>query len=251
MTLSTTLADAVGTITLNRPDQGNSIDIPTANALLDAVVSMAENESVRAVVLTGKGRFFCLGGDIQAFADPDSDAATVIARITAPLHAAIGRLASMNKPLLTAINGTAAGAGLGLALLGDLAIARKSASFTSAYTAIGMSPDASTSWLLPRLVGLRRAQELVLTNRKVGAEEATAMGMITETVEDDAFDDRIAEAASMLAKMASPSAGNARRLLLQSLDNSLREQLELEASSIIDCARSDEGRAGIEAFLKK
>lgn len=245
------LAKGVARLTLNRPDVGNSIDSATADALLDAVVAVAENEAVRVVVLTGSGRMFCAGGDVRAFAAAPGGEAVVIARITAPLHAAINRLAQMDKPLVTMINGPAAGAGLGLALLGDIVIAARSAHFTSAYTAIGLSPDGGTSWLLPRAIGLRRAQEMILTNRRVTADEALTMGLVTQVTDDDALEGAVAAIVARLASAPTAALGRSRRLLLASSSHDLAAHLEDEARAIATSARSEEGRSGIAAFLAR
>ena len=245
------LDEGIARLTLNRPDVGNSIDSATADALLDAVVAVAEDEAVRVVVLTGAGRMFCAGGDVRAFAAAPGGEAAVIARITAPLHAAINRLAQMDKPLVTMINGPAAGAGLGLALLGDIAIAARSAHFTSAYTAIGLSPDGGTSWLLPRVVGLRKAQEMILTNRRVSADEALAIGMVTQVTDDDALEGVVAAVAARLSSAPTAALGRSRRLLLASGSRDLAAHLEEEAREIAASARSEGGRNGIAAFLAR
>jgi 2-(1,2-epoxy-1,2-dihydrophenyl)acetyl-CoA isomerase len=148
--------DSVAWITLTRPQAGNTIDVAMARALMEASLSVDEDDAVRAVVLTGEGRLFCGGGDVQSFASAGEGVPALIKQITGPLHVAIARLARMNKPLVTLINGPAAGAGLSLAVLGDIALAARSAHFTVAYTAIGLTPDGGASWLLPRLVGMRR-----------------------------------------------------------------------------------------------
>lgn len=242
---------AIATLRLNRPDAANSIDIPMADALLEATKTLAADEAVKVVVLTGAGRFFCLGGDVKSFVDPSSDPSSVVTRITDSLHAAIETLATMEKPLLTAINGTAAGAGLGLAMLGDIAVATRSARFTPAYGAIGLSPDAATSWLLPRLVGLRRAQELVLFNRNIDADEAAALGIVTEAVDDEQFSARVREVAAALAAIPGHSAGRARRLIGESLTSGLHEHLKAEAAGIAHCASHPEARAALDAFLSR
>ena len=243
--------EGIARLTLNRPDVGNSIDSATADALLDAVVAVAEDEAVRVVVITGAGRMFCAGGDVRAFATVPGSESGVIARITAPLHAAINRLAQMDKPLVTMINGPAAGAGLGLALLGDIVIAARSAHFTSAYTAIGLSPDGGTSWLLPRVVGLRKAQEMILTNRRVTADEALAIGMVTQVTDDDALEEVVAAVAARLSSAPTAALGRSRRLLLISGSHDLAAHLEEEALEIAASASSDDGRNGIAAFLAR
>ena len=154
-------------IVLSRPDRGNTIDLATARALMSAAAACDADEGISCVVLTGEGKLFCGGGDVQSFATAADDAPRLIRAITSHLHVAIATFARMDKPLVTVINGPAAGAGLSLAILGDIALASRSAHFTVAYTGIGLTPDGGASWLLPRLVGLRRAQELVLTNRRL------------------------------------------------------------------------------------
>ena len=243
-----TIDGAVGRLTLNRPKQGNAIDVALADALMEAAVRLAEDPTVKVVTLTGHGRLFCAGGDIDAFTSGEPGA--VIARITVSLHAAINRLATMPKPLITLVNGPAAGAGLGLAMLGDIVLTASSAHFTSAYTAIGVSPDAGTSWLLPRLIGLRRAQEMILTNRRVGADEAHAIGLVTRVVADEALAEAGEELAQSLAMGATAALATARRLLHRSHCSSLADHLEAEAAGIVAAARSDEAKARLSAFGK-
>ncbi|WP_309602533.1 enoyl-CoA hydratase-related protein [Sphingomonas sp.] len=241
--------DGVGRLTLNRPEQGNAIDVALADALMEAAVRLAEDPSAKVVTLTGNGRLFCAGGDIAAFAKGEPGA--VIARITVSLHAAINRLATMPKPLICLVNGPAAGAGLGLAMLGDIVLAASSSHFTSAYTAIGVSPDAGTSWLLPRLVGLRRAQDMILTNRRVGPEEAVAMGLATRMVADDALASEGDKLARSLGAGATGALATARLLLHRSYRSSLADQLEAEAAGIVATARSAEAGERFAAFREK
>jgi 2-(1,2-epoxy-1,2-dihydrophenyl)acetyl-CoA isomerase len=156
----------------------------------------------------------------------------------------------MNKPVVTAINGSAAGAGVGLAILGDIALAGPRAQFALAYGAIGLSPDGGATWLLPRLVGLRRAQELCLRNQRVTAEQAAAMGLVTRVVEGDLMAEAMAVAQD-LARAATPALGVTRRLLLDSATASLETQLDAESRGIASLARTAEGKEGIAAFLEK
>jgi 2-(1,2-epoxy-1,2-dihydrophenyl)acetyl-CoA isomerase len=241
----------VATLRLNRPMAGNSLDVPLARALTEAAIRCDEDDTIRCVVLTGTGRFFCAGGDIGAFAAAGPAAPALIKEITGYLHSAIARLARMGKPLVTAINGPAAGAGFSLAALGDIAVAATSAHFTLAYTAIGLTPDGGSTWLLPRLVGLRRAQELVLTNRRLSAEEAATIGLVTRVVADDALAAQVAATSAELARGATRALGQARRLLLSSLQSGLETQMEEESRSIADAMRSAHGREGVRAFLDK
>lgn len=249
--LVVTIDGGVATLRLNRPAVGNALDVPLARALMEAAIRADEDAAVRCVVLTGTGRFFCAGGDVGAFAAAGEAAPALIKEITGYLHSAIARLARMGKPLVTAVNGPAAGAGFSLAALGDIALAAASAHFTLAYTGIGLTPDGGSTWLLPRLVGLRRAQELVLTNRRLGAADAAALGLVTRVVADDALAAEVAATAATLAAGATQALGQARRLLLASLQTGLETQMEEESRSIADAMRSAHGREGVRAFLEK
>ena len=243
--------DGVVRLVLNRPDAANAIDADLATALRDAAAMCAEDASVRCVVLAARGKMFCAGGDIRAFASAGPDLGTMLHGLASDLHAAMLLLARMNKPLVTAIHGPAAGAGLSLAVLGDVALAARSAHFTLAYTAIGLSPDGGSTWLLPRLIGLRRAQELALTNRRVGADEAAALGLVTRTVDDTALTGEVDALASTLTRSATAALGRTRNLLLSTFGNSLEDQMAAEARAIAASGDSPEGREGVQAFLAK
>lgn len=242
---------AIAHLTLNRPSSGNAIDVPMARALMEASIQLDEDDNVRCVVITGAGRMFCAGGDIGSFAAAADNFAALTKEITSYLHVAVARFARMLKPLVTAVNGPAAGAGLPLAALGDIAIAARSAHFTLAYSAIGLTPDGGATYLLPRLVGMRRAQELALLNKRLNADEAAAIGLITRVVDDA---DLAAEAnviAQQLASGPTGALGRTRQLLLQSYGESLETQMEWEARTIAEAARTQHGRDGVAAFLAK
>lgn len=241
----------IATLTLNRPEVGNALDLTLARALLEAAIACDEDDTIRCVVLTGAGRMFCAGGDVGAIGAAGDRIPSFLKEITSYVHAAVTRFAHMNKPLLTAVNGPAAGAGLSLALLGDIAIATRSAHFTVAYTALGLSPDGGATWLLPRLVGLRKAQELTLLNTRVPADEAVSLGLITRVVEEAAFKDEVQNMADRLAAAATPALGRVRNLLIESLGASLEAQMEAEARAISDLSRTAYGLEGISAFIAK
>jgi 2-(1,2-epoxy-1,2-dihydrophenyl)acetyl-CoA isomerase len=249
--LVVTINGAVATLRLNRPTVGNSLDVSLSRALMEAAIRVDEDPAVRVVVLTGTGRFFCAGGDVGAFATAGAGAPALIKEITGYLHSAIARLARMSKPLVTVVNGPAAGAGFSLAILGDIVISARSAHYTLAYTAIGLTPDGGSTWLLPRLVGLRRAQELALTNRRVAGDEAVELGLITRVVEDADLATSVATTAAELAQGATGALGQTRRLLLASFSNSLETQMEDESRSIADAMRSGHGQEGVSAFVAK
>lgn len=244
-------AGPIATLKLNRPDVGNALDVPMARAFMEAAIACDEDDAVRCVVLTGTGRMFCVGGDVGGFAAAGESIPLLLKEITAYVHAGVTRLARMNKPLLTAINGPAAGVGLSLALLGDIALATRSAHFTAAYTALGLSPDGGTTWLLPRLVGLRKAQELTFLNTRVTADDAVQMGLITRAVEDAAFESEVQTTAARLAAAATPALGSVRNLLLDSFGASLESQMDAEARSIAALSRTPHGREGVAAFAAK
>jgi 2-(1,2-epoxy-1,2-dihydrophenyl)acetyl-CoA isomerase len=241
----------VATLILNRPDVGNAIDVPMARALMEASIVCDEDAAIRCVVLTGAGRLFCAGGDVGGFAAAVDHAPRLLKELTAYLHMAIARFARMDKPLVTAINGHAAGAGFSLALLGDIALATRSAHFTIAYPAIGLSPDGGATWLLPRLVGLRRAQELILLNKRTSADDAAALGLITRAVDDGSLTSEINDIATQLANSSTTALGKARNLLLTSFESSFETQMESEARAIAGAAGSTDGREGVGAFLAK
>ncbi len=240
---------AVLRLVLNRPAQGNALDLSLGRALMLAAIEADEDPSVRCVLLTGRGRMFCAGGDIHAFAAAGDRLGAFIKELTGYLHLAMSRLARMPKPLVTAVNGPAAGAGLSLAVLGDIALGGRSSHLTLAYTALGVSPDGGSTWLLPRLIGLRRTQELMLLNRRVEAEEAASLGLLTRVVPDEALEAEGMAVARTLAAGATAALGRTRALLLDSLGAGFEEQMEREARSIAAAASGAEGREGIGAFL--
>ncbi len=181
--------DGLARLTLNRPDALNAINRELAEALMAAAVRCATDPAVRAVLMTGAGgKAFCVGGDLKSFHAQGDGIAAHLKETTHYLHAACSTLARMDPPLVVAVQGAAAGAGFSLALLGDLVYAAESAVFTMAYTAAGLSPDGGSTFLLPRVVGLRRAQELTLTNRRLTGAEAAAWGVATACVADADLD---------------------------------------------------------------
>jgi 2-(1,2-epoxy-1,2-dihydrophenyl)acetyl-CoA isomerase len=243
--------EKIATVTLARPDHGNTIDPAMARALLQAAERCADDDDIRCVVLTGRGKLFCGGGDIGAFAAAGSDVSAFLGDLAETLHAAIMRLMHMRKPLITLVNGPAAGAGMSLAMIGDFALAARSAHFSPAYTALGLSPDGGMSWLLPRVVGLRRAQEIMLSNRRVSSEEAERIGLVTRIVDGDQLPASGAELAAKLAAEPMEALGAARRLLLESYENTLETQLELEKWNIAQLGASEESRRRVAAFVAR
>jgi 2-(1,2-epoxy-1,2-dihydrophenyl)acetyl-CoA isomerase len=249
--LSFGVEGGVARLVLDRPDAANAIDLALARALMDAAIRCDEDPRVRAVLLTGNGKLFCAGGDLKSFATQGDALPAALKELTVHLHAAISRFTRMRAPLVVAVNGAAAGAGLSLASTGDLVLAAESAKFTMAYTAAGLAPDGSSTWTLPRLIGLRRTQELMLTNRLLTATEAQAWGLVTRVVPDAGLAGEAAALAHKLAAGPTLAFGRVKSLLLGSFAEGLETQMEHEARAIAACAGSADGREGIRAFLDK
>lgn len=241
----------VACITLNRPETANAINGDLARELMHAALLCDEDSSVRAVLLAGAGRNFCVGGDLRSFAALGDTLPGYLKETTIYLHAAVSRLARMNAPVIAAVQGNAAGAGLGLACAADIIVAAESARFTAAYTRAGLTPDGSTTYSLPRLVGLNRALELTLTNRTLSALEACEWGIVTRVVPDESLMKEANALAVQLAAGATKALGVCKRLLHGSLTETLETQMELESRAIGDIARTGDAREGIAAFLAK
>jgi 2-(1,2-epoxy-1,2-dihydrophenyl)acetyl-CoA isomerase len=243
--------DAVATIALNRPEAYNALNLTLGRDLFHAALEADEDRAVRCIVVTGTGKAFCAGGDVKDFVDNLGRIGVHIKELTTYLHGAISRFARTDKPVIMAVNGIAAGGGFSLALSGDLVLAAESAKFTMAYSKIAASPDGSSSYFLPRLIGLRRAMELYFTNRVLTAKEAVEWGMVTRAVPDADFKGAVDALARELAQGPSKSFGIAKRLLHQSTWESLETQMELEAQGIAACGHTEDFRAGVTAFAEK
>src|SRR5215472_9413715 len=190
------VTDGVATITLNRPDAYNALNLTLGGELFHATLEADEDRAARCIVITGTGKAFCAGGDVKDFNDNADRIGVVIKELTTYLHGAVSRLARTAKPVIMAVNGIAAGGGMSLALAGDLVLAAESARFTMAYSKIAATPDGSSTYYLPRLIGLRRAMELYFTNRVLSAREAESWGLVTRVVPDA----ELASAAHSLAR---------------------------------------------------
>src|SRR5437899_408815 len=205
--------DQVGHIMLNRPDTANAMNFELVKELEEVSLRCDEDPAVRAVLLSGAGKMFCGGGDLKAFAaQPPAQLPAYLKKVTLYLHKAIHRFARMKAPVVIAVNGNAGGGGMSLALAGDIVIAGESSRFTMAYTRVGLTPDGSSTYYLPRLIGLRRTMELALTNRTVTAREAEAMGLITRVVADGELMKHAEGLANELAHGATRAFGGVKRL---------------------------------------
>jgi 2-(1,2-epoxy-1,2-dihydrophenyl)acetyl-CoA isomerase len=242
---------AVARLTLNRPDAANAMNLQLMQELADIANRCEEDAGIRAILITGTGRFFCAGGDLQSFANDLGELPVLLKQLTMYLHTAISRFARMNAPVIAAINGPAAGAGMSLACACDLVLVAESASFTMAYTAAGLSPDGSASWYLPRRVGELRARELMLTNRKLSAAEAVDWGLATRVVKDDELLEEATKLATALAQGPTLSYGRVKTLLNDSFTHGLETQMEMESRCMAGSARSKDAAEGVTAFLNK
>lgn len=250
-TIRFTLDGNVARIVLDRPEAMNAMNFTMMKELSSAAIACDENPDVRAVLLTGNGKAFCAGGDLGSFAEAGDRLPGMIKEGTLFLHGAISRFARMRAPLVVAVNGTAAGAGLSLAAIGDLVVTTASARFVMAYTRAGLVPDGSSTFFLPRVIGLRRTQELVFTNRTLDAETAVDWGLVTRSLPDEDFEAETERLVREIATGPTDAFGTAKRLLLSSLGDSLETQMEAEARGIAAATHSEDGKAGIAAFAAK
>jgi len=241
---------AVALVTLNRPEHSNTLNLQMAMDLLAAAMACARNDAVRAVVLTGAGRNFSFGGDLRAMPARELSLDGHIRELTTYLHAAISHFMRMDAPVIAAVNGTAAGAGVGLVAMADLALCARSSTFNLAYTSVGLTPDAGTTFLLPRVVGHKRAMELLLLNRALDAAEALEWGLVNEVVDDAGLLGRAVELAERLAHGPGSAFGVTKRLIAHSLGG-LESQMVLESEAIAAQACGADATEGIGAFLEK
>lgn len=242
---------SIAYVTLNRPDAGNAINLSLARHLLGATETVGTDPAVRCVVLRGNGRLFCAGGDVKALHAAGDALPDMLREILGALHPAILSLATMSKPVIAAVHGPAAGAGIGLAAVADIALAEPAAHFTMAYSRIGLSPDGGATWLLPRLIGLRRTQELALTNRRISADAASAMGLISRVVAEGMLAQEVDALADAFASSAVGALGRTKRLLRDSSGASFEMQLNAEAAHIAQQGATREARLGLAALVER
>ena len=237
---------AVQTITLNRPDVLNAFNRALHAALREALKE-ARDADVRAVVVTGAGRGFCAGQDLKEF----GEAGDVGASLRATYHPNILAIRALEKPVIAAVNGACAGAGLSLACACDIRIAADNAAFVPGFVGIGLIPDAGGSYFVRRLLGASRAFEWMSSNRKLTAAEAHAWGLVSEVVEAGALSARVAELAATYAALPTKAIGMTKRLFDHAETATLEEQLEMEAQLQAAAAASEEFREGVAAFVEK
>lgn len=240
----------VARITLSRPDANNAMSEDFIEDLATACEQAADDPSVRVVLITALGKNFCVGGDIRAFAS-EADPGGFIEKLATRLHQGMARLAAIDAPVVVAVQGAAAGAGLSLAGAADIVVAGVGASFTLAYTGIGLTSDGGATWTLPRILGLRLTQEMMYLGRRLSAEEALRHGLVTRVVADDALEAEAEGIATTIAAGPTRAFGGVKRLLNASFGATLSDHLDAEAAAIGDALRTQDAQAAVKSFLAR
>lgn len=241
--------NGVGTITLNRPDKFNSFDTEMGKLFLEALNSFENDSEVRCIQIIGSGKAFCAGQDLAEAIDPNGPSLEEI--IEGRYNPIILKITSIEKPIVAAVNGVAAGAGANIALACDIVVATESASFIQAFSKIGLVPDSGGTYLLSRLIGFQKAMALCMLGDKVSAEEAEKMGMIYRFFPDENFAESVEKLSNKLAKMPTLGLGLTKRAMHLGLKNSLEEQLKVECHLQDEAAKSHDYQEGVNSFLEK
>ena len=243
------IKEGVGKITLNRPDKYHSFVREMALQLQDALDKCNDDKSVRAILITATGKAFCAGQDLGEATDPNGPDLTQI--VQEHYNPIIKKIRNMEKPVVAAVNGVAAGAGASIALCCDIVIAAESASFIQAFSKIGLIPDSGGTFFLPRLIGMQKAAALMMTAEPVTATDAVNMGMIYKVFSDDSFEEESWKLVSKLAMMPTKGLGLTKRLLNASYSNNFEEQLDMEDKCQTIAGNTSDFKEGIEAFFEK
>ena len=238
-------------VALNRPEAYNALNLDMMKMLGETLASAAVDDAIKGVLLTGKGKAFCSGGDLKWISQQSEDAGSVLYRLAPQFHVAITEIRRMGKPVVAAINGIAAGGGFSLALACDFRVMGQSASLRQAYTSSGLSMDGGGSFALPRLVGLARAMEIMAFDEPISSVQALEWGLVTKVVADDEVQNKALLMLEKLSKTAFHSFAWSKKLMTVSFNNTLETQLELERQGISACAGHPEGQEGIKAFVEK
>jgi 2-(1,2-epoxy-1,2-dihydrophenyl)acetyl-CoA isomerase len=238
-------------ITFNRPDVYNALNLDMMKMLGEALSSAAADHSIKGLVLSGKGAAFCAGGDLKWISQQTENAGSVLYRLAPQFHLSIAEIRRMNKPVVAAINGIAAGGGFSLALACDFRIMGQAAILRQAYTSSGLSIDGGGSFALPRLVGLARAMEIMAFDQPISSAQALEWGLVTRVVPEDQVLPQALAMLETLTTTALHSFAWSKKLMTDSFNNTLETQLELERQGISDCAAHPDGQEGIRAFVEK
>jgi 2-(1,2-epoxy-1,2-dihydrophenyl)acetyl-CoA isomerase len=249
MEIVVTITNGVCELKLNRPSVYNSFNQAMAFSLQKALDEAELNEEVRAIVITGEGKAFCAGQDLAEAMDPEGPALQSI--VKDHYNPIIERIRAIEKPIIAAVNGVAAGAGANIALACDITIAKKSASFIQAFSKIGLIPDSGGTFFLPRIVGSQKALALMMTGDKISAEQADAMNMIYKAVEDDAFEAEVKFFSETIAALPTRGLGLTKKAVNASFNNTLTQQLALEEELQTEAGQTYDFREGVNAFLEK
>jgi 2-(1,2-epoxy-1,2-dihydrophenyl)acetyl-CoA isomerase len=249
MELVITHSNGVCTLKLNRPEVFNSFNRAMALALQQALDDCASNDEVRAIVIAGEGKAFCAGQDLAEATDPNGPELKTIVRDH--YNPIIERIRNIEKPVIAAVNGVAAGAGANIALACDLTVAKHSASFIQAFSKIGLIPDSGGTFFLPRIIGAQKALALMMTGDKIGAEQAEAMNMIYKAVPDESFEAEVTKLAETMAAMPTRAFGLTKKAVNQSFTNDLTTQLAVEEKLQTEAGQSADFKEGVNAFLEK
>jgi 2-(1,2-epoxy-1,2-dihydrophenyl)acetyl-CoA isomerase len=243
------IEDSVMIITLNRPDALNSFIMPMAKELQHSLDEAAGNDKVRAIVLTGEGRGFCAGQDLkEAIAENAPNIRTIVNETYNPI---ILKIRNIEKPVVCAVNGVAAGAGANIAFACDITVASSSSSFIQAFSKIGLIPDSGGTFFLPKLIGMQRATALMMLADKLTAEEAQSIGLIYKVFSPDEVFNEAMKLAKKLAQLPTVGLGLTKKALNAGLNNNLKDQLEVEAELQEKSAQSADHKEGVLAFLEK
>ncbi|MGA3115333.1 MAG: enoyl-CoA hydratase-related protein [Syntrophobacteraceae bacterium] len=249
--VTVTIAENIATVLLNRPHAYNAFDFELIESLAQYMTSLAADRNIRAVIISGEGKAFCAGGDLKYVLSMPQGPSAGFHELAARFHQAVLEIRRMPKPVIAAINGAAAGGGFSLALACDFRVMAKSAFLRQAYTSNGLSIDGGGSFVLPRLVGLGRALEIMAFDRPISSEQAMAWGLVTKIVKDEDVIKEATEMAQELASGSSASFGWSKRLLTDSFDSSFETQIEREREGLSACAGTAEGMEGLKAFSEK
>ncbi len=243
------LIEGVGKITLNRPDKYHSFIRKMALQLQNVLDKCNEDKTVRAILITATGKAFCAGQDLGEATDPNGPDLTQM--VQEHYNPIIRKIRNIEKPVVAAVNGVAAGAGASIALCCDIVVATESASFIQAFSKIGLIPDSGGTFFLPRLVGMQKAAALMMTAEPVSAKDAESIGMIYKLFSDESFEKESWKLASKLAKMPSKGLGLTKRLLNVTYSNNLEQQLDMEDKCQTIAGNTADFKEGIEAFFEK
>ena len=241
----------IAEVALNRPETYNAFNLEMVSQLTNHLMTLAKDEGVAGIVIAGKGKAFCAGGDLKFVVESPDSAGSAFHRLAAQFHLAIVEIRRMPKPVVAAIQGAAAGGGFSLSLACDLRVMEKSARLIQAYTSNGLCIDGGGTFTLPRIVGLARALEIAAFDNPISAEQALQWGMVTQVAEDGKA---VEEALSMLRRLAQRSVhsfGWTKKLLTDSFATSFESQIEMERVGLCDCAEHPDGREGLNAFVEK